>query len=456
MRRILVLVLVVVVVGCGDLLNRNVVARAGDDELLVEWFASTLVQGEYVPQATAFERWAWLWVQYSLFLQRVAAGDSLVDTTTVLAAMWPEVLINTVANYYDRLIAEQVTISAERIDSAYTAGDHRMVDHILISTGPTFSEEENQGRRRAAEATHARLAVGADWSQEVRNSDDLATKEVGGRLGLITSGEMVPEFEQAAYELAPGEMSDLVETRFGLEIIRRPTLDEVREEFTEEVTTVLVERWKAEYLEELSAERQLHVLDEGPEIMRDAADRPIRVLALEPSRVIGTYEGGELTDVTFVGWLAALPAWEHMSIEGAGDEELKEKARVAMQNEILFLEAKSVGTRLEVEQFEEIKNRLSTRLRRLRSAMRVDTAMARAAPNERRRVAADVLEEYVVGAIASQRSIQHVPPFLARKLRAESNWRFSYSGVNRAFRRAVELGGARTQPRRDNTAANQE
>jgi hypothetical protein len=456
MRRILVLLSLMSVMGCADLFNRNVVARAGHDELSVEWFAATLTQGDYVPQPTAVERWAWLWVQYALFLQRVAAGDSLVDTATVLEAMWPEVLINTVNNYYDRLIAEHVTISEERIDSAYAAGEHRMVDHILISMGPGFAVEENQRRRRLAESIRARLNAGADWDRQVRNSDDPATRDAGGRLGLITAGEMVPEFEQAAYELEPGEISQLVETRFGLHIIRRPHLEEVREEFTQSITTVLVDRWKEQYLEELSAERQLQVLDEGPEIMRDAADRPIRVLALEPGRVIGTYDGGQLTDVTFVGWLAALPAWEHMSIEGAGDEELKEKARLAMQNEILFLEAKSVGTRLEDGQFGEIKGQLSRRLRRLRSAMRVDTVMARAAPEERQRIATEVLQEYVMGAIGSRRSIEPVPPFLARKLRAESDWHFSYAGVNRAVRRAVELGGAEMRPRTRPTASNQD
>ncbi|UCD25400.1 MAG: hypothetical protein JSW51_05650, partial [Gemmatimonadota bacterium] len=206
---------------------------------------------------------------------------------------------------------------------------------------------------------------------------------------------------------------------------------------------VLVERWKADYLADVSERRSLQVLHEGPDIMRDAADRPIRVLALEPGRVIGTYQGGELTDTDFIGWLQALPSWEHMSIEGAGDEELKEKARLAMQNDILFLEAKSVGTRLSDEQFATIKEQLSRRLRTLRSAMRVDSVMARAAPEDRESVARQVLDEYVTRVLTTHRNVQVVPPFLARKLRAESDWKFSYPGLNRAIRRMVELSQER-------------
>ena len=73
-----------------------------DCALVVDGFLNAiklaLAEGENMLQPPAVERWAWLWVQYSLFLQRMAAGDSLVDTATVLEAMWPEVLIGTVDN----------------------------------------------------------------------------------------------------------------------------------------------------------------------------------------------------------------------------------------------------------------------------------------------------------------------------------------------------------------------
>jgi len=445
MRRLLIVVSTVALVGCGDLFDRNVVAKAGANELSVEWFAATLVDGENTLEPTAVERWAWLWVQYSLFLQRTADGDSLIDTATVLEAMWPEVLIGTVDNYYDRLVAEQMTVGPEQIDSAYSAGDRRLIDHILIAAGMGFSPAENEQRRRLAYAIQNRLARGGSWEREIGSSDDPSTRHVGGRLGLVTIGEMVPEFEQVAFELEPGEISEVVQTRFGHHVIRRPALEDTDGDFERLITEVLVEQWKEDYLADVSERRNLRVLDEGPDIMRDAADRPIRVLALEPGRVIGTYEGGELTDIDFIGWLQAMPSWEHVSIEGAGDEELAEKARLAMQNDILFREAKTVGTRLNDQQFEFIKGQLERRLRALRSAMRVDSVMARATPEDRDRVAKQVLDDYVTRVLTTHRNVQVVPPFLARKLRDESNWTFSYSGLNRAIRRMVELKQERVE-----------
>ena len=116
-----------------------------------------------------------------------------------------------------------------------------------------------------------------------------------------------------------------------------------------------------------------------------------------------------------------------------------------MQNDILFLEAKSVGTRLNDQQFEFIKGQLERRLKTLRSAMRVDSVMARAAPEDRDRVAKAVLDEYVTRVLTTHRNVQVVPPFLARKLRAESDWKFSYPGLNRAIRRMVELNQERAE-----------
>ena len=52
-------------------------------------------------------------------------------------------------------------------------------------------------------------------------SDDTASADRGGRLAPMRAGIYVPEFEDVAFRLKPGEVSDVVETEFGFHVIKR-------------------------------------------------------------------------------------------------------------------------------------------------------------------------------------------------------------------------------------------
>ncbi|MFL6213997.1 MAG: peptidylprolyl isomerase [Blastocatellia bacterium] len=106
------------------------------------------------------------------------------------------------------------------------------VRHILISTQPpppgpdakkgeqpkALSKEE---ARKKAEEALAKARKGEDFAALVKQySDDPGSKDKGGEY-TFSKGQMVPEFEQAAFALQqPGQISDLVETQFGYHIIK--------------------------------------------------------------------------------------------------------------------------------------------------------------------------------------------------------------------------------------------
>jgi peptidyl-prolyl cis-trans isomerase D len=84
--------------------------------------------------------------------------------------------------------------------------------------------------RRIALALLERVQGGADFASIARaSSEDQGSAANGGDLGCFPAGRMVPEFDDALYELEPGQISDLVRTNFGYHIIR---LDSRREETT--------------------------------------------------------------------------------------------------------------------------------------------------------------------------------------------------------------------------------
>jgi hypothetical protein len=99
--------------------------------------------------------------------------------------------------------------------------------HLLVAyqgalrASPSVTRSKAEAEARAKEAL-ARAKAGADFEQLVKEfSDEPGAADRGGSLGKFQHGMMVPAFEKAAFKLAPGEVSDIVETQFGFHVIQR-------------------------------------------------------------------------------------------------------------------------------------------------------------------------------------------------------------------------------------------
>ncbi len=98
--------------------------------------------------------------------------------------------------------------------------------HILIMhegsarKPPNVSRTREEAKKRAEEVL-AKARAGENFEDLAREYSDGPTATVGGDLGGFGRGAMVPAFEQAAFALKVGEISDVVETPFGFHIIQR-------------------------------------------------------------------------------------------------------------------------------------------------------------------------------------------------------------------------------------------
>jgi parvulin-like peptidyl-prolyl isomerase len=123
--------------------------------------------------------------------------------------------------------------------------------HILVET-----QEE-------AEEILARLNAGEPFEAlAIEMSLDTGNKDEGGDLDWFPRGYMVPEFEEAAFALEPGEVSGVVETMFGYHIIRIEDRDPNREMdiyALEQAQYEAIDRWFSAQREVLSIERHWDV-----------------------------------------------------------------------------------------------------------------------------------------------------------------------------------------------------
>ncbi len=132
------------------------------------------------------------------------------------------------AEYLKRNILPKVSISEEDILQYYKAHQDEFrtpetvsARHILIRVNQSASEEEKKEARKKAEDILKRIKAGEDFATLASEfSDDPGSKTKGGDLGYFQRGRMVKPFEDAAFALTPGSVSDIVETQFGFHIIK--------------------------------------------------------------------------------------------------------------------------------------------------------------------------------------------------------------------------------------------
>jgi peptidyl-prolyl cis-trans isomerase C len=108
--------------------------------------------------------------------------------------------------------------------------------HILIQVPKEAPDEEKKKLKEKADEVLKKIKAGEDFTKLAADfSDDPGTKSKGGELGFFSKGSMVPAFEQAAFALKPGEVSEVVETDFGFHVIK---VDEKKEAVSEPFETI--------------------------------------------------------------------------------------------------------------------------------------------------------------------------------------------------------------------------
>jgi parvulin-like peptidyl-prolyl isomerase len=184
--------------------------------------------------------------------------------------------------YLDGIRNEAADISDADIERYYEENRRRLtlpeqvrVRHILITWKPLGKPDDRAFIRESMLPILERARAGEDFAALAREfSDDYATRQAGGDTGFFHRGQMAPAFEAAAFALQPDEISDVVETSFGVHIIK---LEERQDE--ELLALEDIEDQLRDHVREERAEQAVRAEIDG---LADAADIKI-LIPLGPS-----------------------------------------------------------------------------------------------------------------------------------------------------------------------------
>ena len=149
--------------------------------------------------------------------------------------------------------------------------------HILVKLIPDAPKKEQEEKRTQLNKLLAKIKAGSSFEElAIKHSED-GTAAEGGDLGWFKPGEMVPAFESAAFSLEVGQVSEIVQSPFGLHLIKveerkneiTKSLDDAREEITLILTESRAEKRLDEDLSRLAGLAGESFAEEAQKLTKD-------------------------------------------------------------------------------------------------------------------------------------------------------------------------------------------
>jgi peptidyl-prolyl cis-trans isomerase D len=152
--------------------------------------------------------------------------------------------------------------------------------HILFKLSQDAGEAEEKEVREKATEVLEEARKGNDFATLAKKYSEGPTKSSGGDLGYFTAGRMVKPFEDTAFKMKKGEISDLVRTRFGYHIIKVEDVKEARTKALDEVRDQISKTLLKTGSAELAHEYALSLIDQMPydaDLAKYAAERELEI-----------------------------------------------------------------------------------------------------------------------------------------------------------------------------------
>ena len=133
---------------------------------------------------------------------------------------------------------------------------------VLIKVAPEATPQQKAQALERAQALRKEIEGGKDFAEVARTrSEDPGTRPAGGDLGWVERGNWEPALANAAFALNAGEVTQPVETKFGIHLVKveekKPAQDKKLEEVQNEIATTLYKQRKAKDMAQAEAQKAL-------------------------------------------------------------------------------------------------------------------------------------------------------------------------------------------------------
>jgi hypothetical protein len=377
--------------GCApEVSDDALVARVGPYTLSIDDVADLLVNEERFPaQVAVVEQITDLWIEY-VRLAAAAADDSTfasIDFEPLVRQQYEQYMI---FQLRDSVVQVDTMITDAELRSLYEADNPALqirARHLLLAYPPNPTDASRNAVRSQIEALRARILNGERFQALAQQySADPGTASLGGDLGFFGRGDMLAQIEEAALELDIGQVSDPVESPYGLHLIK---LEERRAQGFEEIASnfraqVLTQRYLAAestFIAGVENGAAAEPAEGAYALVREMAGQPqSRLSGRAATRSVFDYEGGKLTvsELRFV-LQGQEPAFLAQVAIG-DDDQIDAFLRSLVQRELLTEQAQSAGFEPSPERLDSLVT--DARLQLKRAAITLGLLRLERAPGE--------------------------------------------------------------------------
>ncbi|HVZ49249.1 MAG TPA: peptidylprolyl isomerase [Gemmatimonadaceae bacterium] len=450
-RRTAFAALALAVAGCGglkDALTNHVdtAAKAGGQELTATQLAGLMNDGQMPPRKDLASAVANLWVNYQMLAQAAAQADTFPDTALADQAMWAQIAQRRLQKLEDSILAgAHVSTTPADLEKAYAAGNVLVARHILIAADKnSLKPNQIDSARKVADNVRKQVNAGNFVAMVKKYSGDPGSKETGGEYVWPSAQipSMVPEFEQGARALKPGDISEPIQTQFGFHIILRETYADAKSRF--DTAYVSRERQAAEsvFVTTMESKANVQVKEDAPKIVKGIAEN---LDSYRDNRtVLATARGVDLRAARVANWIAAFPPQMRIrqQLQQAPDSLMPQFVRSLMRNELLLRAADSAKVNLTADELAQIRDSFHSSVRNSMAGLGIlpsqlgDSAKG---GSDRSALAASRVTAYLQRLVKNEAQFVDISEPVSLALRAKYSGRVNDAGLDKAATLATSL-----------------